>query len=53
MTAQNTIPHIVVVTDIKDGVVHYNNTASLSGDEIISTEQFTQTWKNNYIEVRA
>lgn len=53
MTAQNTIPHLVVITDIKDGVVHYNNPASLSGDEIISTEQFTQTWKKNYIEIRA
>ena len=52
MTAQNTVPHLIVVTDIKDGVVHYNNPASLEGGETISIENFNLTWKKNYIEIK-
>ena len=52
MTAQNTIPHLIVVTDIKDGLVHYNNPASLSGGETILADNFKMTWKKNYIEIK-
>lgn len=52
MTAQNTIPHLIVVTDIKDGVVQYNNPASLSGGETILADNFKMTWKKNYIEIK-
>lgn len=50
---QNTIPHLAVVSSIKDGVVYYNDPASLSGGESISVNKFNLAWKKRYITIHA
>jgi uncharacterized protein YvpB len=48
----NPIPHLVVVTDIDEQGVHYNDPAEKSGDGVITTEKFQNSWKKRYIEIR-
>lgn len=45
----NPIPHLVVVTDIRDGYVHYNDPAEPAGGGFITTERFAAAWKQRYI----
>jgi hypothetical protein len=49
---KNTIPHLVVVSEIKNDTVYYNDPASLEGGESISVEKFILAWKKRYIEIR-
>lgn len=48
----NPIPHLVVITDIKNNVVHYNDPAENSGGGTISIDQFASSWKNRIIAIR-
>lgn len=49
---QNPIPHLVVVTGVTDGEVHYNDPAEPTGGGVITTEQFQRGWKQRYITIR-
>lgn len=49
---KSTIPHLVVINGIKDGMVHYNDPASKSGDRQISTADFLKAWKMRFIVIR-
>lgn len=48
----NPIPHLAVVTDITDGLVHYNDPAEATGGGVISAERFSDAWKQRYISIR-
>lgn len=48
----STIPHLVVVTGIQDGLVHYNDPAAKAGGQTISVEKFKAAWKKRYIMIR-
>lgn len=48
----NPIPHLVVVTDIDEEGVHYNDPADKSGDGVITAEKFQNSWKKRYLEIR-
>lgn len=48
----NPIPHLAVVTDIRDGRVYYNDPAAIEGQQSISEERFKRAWKQRYIEIR-
>jgi len=51
-TPGHPIPHLAVVTDIKDGLVYYNDPADPKGNNSISIEKFKPAWKRRYIEIR-
>lgn len=46
----NPIPHLVVITGIKDDTVYYNDPAAGSGS--ISATTFKNSWKQRYIVIR-
>lgn len=46
----NPIPHLVVITNIKDNLVYYNDPASTSGNRTISLTTFKNAWKKRYLE---
>lgn len=48
----NPIPHLVIVTGVDGGKVHYNDPAEKSGNGSISIEQFQSAWKKRYIAIR-
>lgn len=48
----NPIPHLVVVTDIDEQGVHYNDPAEESGNGVITAEKFQNSWKKRYIAIR-
>lgn len=48
----NPIPHLVIVTGVENGEVHYNDPAEKSADGTVSVEQFKSAWKKRYIEIR-
>ncbi len=48
---KNPIPHLVVVSGIKDGLVYYNDPAGKGGGESISAAKFQSAWKKRYIGV--
>lgn len=48
----NPIPHLVVIADIKDGKVFYNDPAEKGGGGSISVEKFERAWKKRYISIR-
>lgn len=48
----NPIPHLVVVTGVRDGLVYYNDPAETGGGGSVSVEQFQSAWKKRYIEIR-
>jgi predicted double-glycine peptidase len=48
--ASNPIPHLVIVSGIKDGLVYYNDPAAPTGGGSISIAQFKEGWKKRYIE---
>lgn len=49
---KSTIPHLVVITGIKDGIVYYNDPATTSGNRTISTADFLKAWKKRFIVIR-
>ena len=49
---KSTIPHLVVINGIKDGVLTYNDPAAKTGAKQISTADFLKAWKKRYIVVR-
>lgn len=49
---KNPIPHLVVITGIKDGVVYYNDPAAKTGAKQISTADFLKAWKQKFIVIR-
>lgn len=48
----NPIPHLAVVTGIKDGRVYYNDPAEATGGGSITADRFKRAWKKRYIEIR-
>ena len=48
----STIPHLVVINAIKDGVVYYNDPAAKSGGKTISVANFQKGWKKRFIVIR-
>lgn len=48
----NPIPHLVVVNDIVDDTVYYNDPAEPEGGGSISVEDFKTAWKKRFIEIR-
>lgn len=49
---KSTIPHLIVVDGIEDGILYYNDPASKSGRTSISTQDFLKGWKKKFIVVR-
>lgn len=49
---KSTIPHLVVIESIKNGIVYYNDPADTSGQKQISVEKFRAAWKQRYIVIR-
>lgn len=49
---KNPIPHLVVINDISDGIIHYNDPASAAGGKNISVQDFMKAWKKRLIVVR-
>ncbi len=49
---KSTIPHLVVITGIKDGTVYYNDPAAKQGDLTISILDFQKSWKKKFIVIR-
>lgn len=47
----NPIPHLVVVTDVRNGTVYYNDPAEAAGGGSISVERFQKAWKKRYIQI--
>lgn len=48
----NPIPHLVVITNIKDDKVYYNDPAEKAGNGSISKIKFQNSWKKRYIAIR-
>lgn len=48
----NPIPHLVVINDIADGIVYYNDPAEQAGNGSLTYEQFKRGWKQRYIVIR-
>lgn len=48
----NPIPHLIVVTAMKDGFVYYNDPANRTGGGKISIDAFYKAWKGRYIVIR-
>jgi hypothetical protein len=48
----NPIPHLVVITGVRDGQVFYNDPAEEAGGGSLSIEKFQRAWKQRYIEIR-
>jgi predicted double-glycine peptidase len=46
------VPHLVVVTAIRDGLVYYNDPAAGEGGKSISQESFLSAWKKRFIVIR-
>ncbi|MEK7602362.1 MAG: cysteine peptidase family C39 domain-containing protein [Patescibacteria group bacterium] len=49
---KSTVPHLVVINKIKDGVVYYNDPAAKNGGKTISVTDFQKAWKKRYIVIR-
>jgi ABC-type bacteriocin/lantibiotic exporter with double-glycine peptidase domain len=49
---KSTIPHLVVLDGIKDGVIYYNDPASTVGQKKISVADFQKGWKKKLIVIR-
>jgi len=49
---KSTIPHLVVIDSIKDGVVYYNDPAAKTGTKQISVVDFQKAWKKRFIVIR-
>ncbi|MDR3548880.1 MAG: C39 family peptidase [Candidatus Pacebacteria bacterium] len=49
---KSTIPHLVVIDGIDNGVVYYNDPAAKAGEKQISTTDFLRGWKKRFIVIR-
>lgn len=49
---KSTIPHLVVINRLSDGMLYYNDPAAQSGDREISVADFMKAWKKRFIVVR-
>jgi predicted double-glycine peptidase len=49
---KSTIPHLVVITGIENGVVYYNDPASTIGGKTISEANLLKAWKKRFIVIR-
>lgn len=49
---KSTIPHLVVITGIKNGLMYYNDPAAEIGGKTISSEDFIKAWKKKFIVIR-
>ncbi|MFZ2500554.1 MAG: C39 family peptidase [Minisyncoccia bacterium] len=49
---KSTVPHLVVINGIHDGVVYYNDPAMAQGAQQISTTDFLKGWKKKVIVIR-
>ncbi len=49
---KSTIPHLVVINGIKDGIVYYNDPATTTGTKQISVANFLKGWKRKVIVLR-
>ena len=49
---KSTIPHLVVINKIENGIVYYNDPAAKSGNLKISVADFQKGWKKRYIVIR-
>lgn len=48
----NPIPHLVVITDIDEDTVRYNDPAEKTGGGSITIAKFQDSWKKRFIEIR-
>ena len=48
----NPIPHLVVITEAKNGSIFYNDPAEDAGGGSITEQKFLAAWKKRYIEIR-
>jgi Papain-like cysteine protease AvrRpt2 len=48
---KNIIPHLVVITGVANGLVHYNDPAEKAGGGTLSIAKFQSAWKKRYIEI--
>ena len=46
------VPHLVVITGIKNGMVYYNDPAAKIGGKQISVADFEKGWKKRFIVLR-
>lgn len=49
---KSTIPHLVVIDSVKNGLVYYNDPAAKVGGKTISVADFQKAWKKRYIVIR-
>jgi ABC-type bacteriocin/lantibiotic exporter with double-glycine peptidase domain len=49
---KSSIPHLVVLDGIKDGIIFYNDPAAKSGQKQISVADFERGWKKKVIVIR-
>ena len=49
---KSTIPHLVVINGIKDGIIYYNDPAAKTGEGKIPEADFIKSWKKRFIVVR-
>jgi len=48
----NPIPHLVVITGVREGKVFYNDPAEVSAAGSLSIEKFEKAWKKRYVTIR-
>lgn len=49
---RSSIPHLVVIDGIKDGILYYNDPAAKTGQKKISIVDFQKAWKKRFIVIR-
>ena len=49
---KSSVPHLVVITGVADGVVYYNDPAAQAGEESIPAADFLKAWKKRFIVLR-
>ena len=49
---KSTIPHLVVIDSIQNGIVYYNDPAAKSGEKQVTVDTFLGGWKKRYIVIR-
>ena len=49
---KSSIPHVVVIDAIENGIVYYNDPAAKSGEKQVSVDTFQKAWKKKFIVIR-
>lgn len=49
---KSTIPHLVVIDAIADGLVYYNDPAAKTGEKTVASSAFLKAWKKRFIVLR-